>query len=93
MSLPFESGTGYPAVHINKFLAYRNSAGYPTLRTQVKYEPRDMPRFGVKGLMEQEHTQCKWTKGHFFLMCRVTCLMQHWISVFPFQCKADNTTP
>jgi len=25
-------------------------AGYPTLRTQVKYDPRDIPQFGLKGL-------------------------------------------
>ena len=26
--------------------------GYPAHRTQVKYEPRDIPWFGVKGLIE-----------------------------------------
>jgi len=25
-------------------------AGYPTLRTQVKYGPRDIPQFGLKEL-------------------------------------------
>jgi len=25
-------------------------AGYPALRTQVKYDPRDIPQFGLKGL-------------------------------------------
>jgi len=51
---------GYPAVHINNFLAYRNSAGYPALRTQVKLELRDIPQFGLKGL-----TACvtMWTSG------------------------------
>ena len=37
-------------LRLDNFLAYRNSAGYPTLRTQVKYEPRDIPQFGLKGL-------------------------------------------
>ena len=49
--LTFESGAGYPVVHINNFLAYCNSAGYPAHRIQVKYEPRDIPQFGLKGLI------------------------------------------
>jgi len=43
---------GYPAVHINNFLAYHNSAGYPALRIQVKYEPQ----FGLKGLTRPKTT-------------------------------------
>jgi len=27
-------------------------AGYPALRTQVKYGPRDIPQFGLKGLSQ-----------------------------------------
>ena len=31
-------------------------AGYPALRTQVKYGPRDIPQFGLKGLMRVQKT-------------------------------------
>ena len=61
---------GYPALHINNFLAYRNSAGYPALCTQVNYGPRDIPQFGFKGLkanwLKPNHHQvnsywhCQW---------------------------------
>jgi len=33
-------------------LAYRNFVGYPALRTRVKYEPRDIPLFVLKGLTD-----------------------------------------
>jgi len=51
---------GYPVVHINNFLAYRNSAGYPALCTLVKYEPWDIPQFRLKGLSDTDLPLKTW---------------------------------